>query len=376
MAEVTISNSPVHRDSILTAVYGDTSPTHWQTCGFHTGTDFARYGYTEQPLLYSVCSGTVVLKRYETVLGNVVLIRDSTTGYYWRYCHLNSESPLSVGQSVDTSTVVGQMGQTGTGADGIHLHLECSTSEGWICANFLNPSTQLGIPNERNTIVHYGTPPPPVLQWIYANRSLNQVEMENNAQIVINYYRSIGLHDNTIAAILGNMQAESTIEPIRTESGGSGYGLVQWTPRSVLENHVSALGLSDYTNGDVQLQVIIAEILGNPSSVLEWYTTQAFINNYISSGATEDMIGISGSDFLYNTMGWNEQKLAIMFMVGYERPAYSPETNHVEFRKQCATNWLIFMGGTPPPPPPPPVDYGEKKFPFVLYSEKLRNRRK
>lgn len=111
--------------------------------GFHTGTDFARYGYQEQPLLYSVCSGKVTLKRYERVLGNVVQIQDSSTGLYWRYCHMANVSPLNVGDTVTTSTVVGQMGQTGTGAHGIHLHLECSHTQAWICAQFVNPSTQL-----------------------------------------------------------------------------------------------------------------------------------------------------------------------------------------------------------------------------------------
>lgn len=164
MAEITISNSPVHQDTILTGVYGQTG-TSWPTCGFHTGTDFARYGYSESPTLYSVCTGIVVLKRYENVLGNVVLIQDSNTGLYWRYCHMAQASPLSIGQSVNTGTIVGQMGETGTGAHGIHLHLELSSSEAWVCANFLNPSTALGIPNESGTIVHYDgsippTPPP------------------------------------------------------------------------------------------------------------------------------------------------------------------------------------------------------------------------
>ena len=114
-----------------------------QHVGFHTGTDFARYGYTEAPLLYSVCSGTVTLKRYENVLGNIVQIQDSQTGLFWRYCHLASASPLNVGDNVTTATIVGTMGQTGTGAHGIHLHLECSHTSAWVCSQFVNPSTQL-----------------------------------------------------------------------------------------------------------------------------------------------------------------------------------------------------------------------------------------
>ena len=158
MAEVTISNSPVHSDSILTAVYGETGSS-WAR--YHTGTDFAPYGTTPaNPPLYSVCSGTVYSVSYSTSLGNQILIQDSLTGNYWRYCHMQSASTLSAGDNVTTATQVGIMGATGN-VTGIHLHLEYATTPTWDYDTFLNPSTALGIPNERGTIVHYdGTIPP------------------------------------------------------------------------------------------------------------------------------------------------------------------------------------------------------------------------
>lgn len=156
-------------------------------------------------------------------------------------------------------------------------------------------------------------------------------------------------------------------------------GLVQWTPRSSLTNHVSILGLGDYTNGDVQCETILHEVTGNPSSVKEWYTTQAFISKYYNSGATSDMIGISGDDFLANSMGWSSDKMAVLFMVAYERPSYSPSINHVDQRKANALYWFDYMGGyiPPEPPTPPPVEesFHEDTFPWVLYSRKMRNRR-
>ncbi len=206
--------------------------------------------------------------------------------------------------------------------------------------------------------------------WVSEDRYLNQSEMENNANIIINYYRGVGINDNTIAAILGNMQAESTLSPILNEVGGSGYGLVQWTPKSDLINACTTLGLSPYTSGDVQIQVILKEILGQPNSINQWYTTQAFIQNYYNSGATEDMIGISGQDFLNNTMNWNPDKLAILFMAGYERPSYDPNINHYENRKQYALNWYSYMGGYIPPTPIP-TDR-KKGFNFVLFNRRRR----
>lgn len=205
------------------------------------------------------------------------------------------------------------------------------------------------------------------MSWIGRQGALTQSEMENNADIVIAYYRSLGIADETIAGILGNMENESTINPLRQETGGQGFGLVQWTPVSVLQNHCNTLGLSPYTDGDVQLQVIIPEIR-NQSGVAEWYTTSAFISPYYNSGATSDMIGITGNQFLNNTMGWTPEKLAIMFMVGYERPSYDPSTNHYQRRMTSARNWFIYMGGNPPIP----IKRPKGKFNFILFN----NRRK
>ena len=163
MAEVTINNSPVHSDSILTAVYGETGPS-WAR--FHTGIDFAPYGSTPaNPPLFSVCQGVVHSVLYDGTLGNQIIIRDNSTNNYWRYCHMKERSPLSQGDNVTTTTQVGIMGDTGN-VTGIHLHLEYSTSPVWNYDNFLNPSDALGIPNARGTIVKYDGeapgPEPPV----------------------------------------------------------------------------------------------------------------------------------------------------------------------------------------------------------------------
>ena len=45
---------------------------------------------------------------------------------------------------------------------GVHLHLELATSPVWNYDTFLNPSTALGIPNVRGTIVKYDGSIPPI----------------------------------------------------------------------------------------------------------------------------------------------------------------------------------------------------------------------
>lgn len=189
------------------------------------------------------------------------------------------------------------------------------------------------------------------MAWVSENRSLTQAEMENNANIIISYYRSLNYADETIASILGNMQAESSLSPVRTEVGGLGYGLIQWTPVSVLQSHCTTLGYSPYNSGDVQLKVIDKEL--GTASVNEWYTSSAFINNYISSGAKSSMINVTASEFKTNYKNFSVADLTTLFMVGRERPSYDPNVNHIATRKQYAESWYQYMGGTPTPPIPP-----------------------
>ena len=58
--------------------------------------------------------------------------------------------------------------------------------------------------------------------------------MENNASCAINFFRSQGIADKTIAAILGNMQSESTIQPILNERGRWWSGLDWFSGRQNL----------------------------------------------------------------------------------------------------------------------------------------------
>ena len=294
----------------------------------------------------------------------------------WVQAHDNN--PLPIGTVLNQGDLLGHTGTAGyvTG-DHVHLNFAIGSYDGWDSStSYRQLKNSIHIYSAcyvNNTNIINGashTWNTWSLTWIARDDYLTQSEMENNATIIINYYRNQGLDDRTIAAILGNMQAESTISPIFTErGGGGGYGLVQWTPMSDLTNACSVLGLSPYTSGDVQIQVITEEITG-PSSIRQWYTTQAFIENYYNSGATSDMIGISGSDFLNNTMNWSADKLAILFMAGYERPSYNPLINHYVDRKQYALNWFNYMSGVIPPGPSPTQK--RNKFNFVLFDKRRK----
>lgn len=155
------------------------------------------------------------------------------------------------------------------------------------------------------------------------------------------------------------------------EVGGQGYGLVQWTPQSVLINHCQTLGISPYTDGDVQLQCLIPEITGNPASVNEWYSSSGFISNYYNSGATSDMIGVTGQEFINNSYNWEPDKLAVLFMAAYERPSYDPNINHYQSRQNYALDWYTYMGNIPPVPP---VDFGKSNINIILLHKKKKRK--
>ena len=187
MATVTIGNSPIHSDAIITYPYG--VPDSGYQCGWHTGVDFAPYGSTENnPILYPVKKGRVVYINTTTTpaLGVQAQILDEE-GHYWRYCHMVQGSlQVSVGDEVDLNSPIGRMGATGN-VTGRHLHLECSTTQAWQCSTFVNPCNILGIPNVDNTIIKYNgsidppdppEPPTPVqfkrnkFKWVLYARKL------------------------------------------------------------------------------------------------------------------------------------------------------------------------------------------------------------
>lgn len=165
MAEYTTKYSPMHIDCTIGQPYGNVDPNY--SCGFHTGVDFPQSGVSVQnPDLYSISENGEVVYVYKEsqgtspALGNQVQILDHRTGLYYRYCHmLYGSVTLNVGDTVNLNTIVGKMGNTGN-STGTHLHLEASTTQAWVCSNFVDPCQPLGFPNVRGTIVKWDSTPP------------------------------------------------------------------------------------------------------------------------------------------------------------------------------------------------------------------------
>ena len=189
MTTIESSVTPIHGTCTIGQPYGE--PSTGYSCGFHTGIDFPASG-TDSYDLYACCEGTVVYTYINSTgntpaLGNQVQIRRDD-GIYFRYCHLEYGSiTVTVGQRVSTLTKIGVMGNTGN-STGRHLHLEASTSQAWICNNFINPGEQLSIPNVRGTIVIYNgeippIPPTPPPQKIKKNNWVNLFKKKYNIKL-------------------------------------------------------------------------------------------------------------------------------------------------------------------------------------------------
>lgn len=116
--------------------------SYWQAFGRHTGADFSRSSASSADL-YAVSSGTITYK-WSGTLGHIAILKaDSLAGkshqYFW-YCHLASKP---VTGRVAKGQRIGTMGATGSGANGVHLHLELQKSGtrwGTAWSDFTNPA--------------------------------------------------------------------------------------------------------------------------------------------------------------------------------------------------------------------------------------------
>ncbi|MGX7202398.1 hypothetical protein BCR22_07415 [Enterococcus plantarum] len=124
-------------------------------------------------------------------------------------------------------------------------------------------------------------------------------EQEKNAWAIWSYFKARGWTEEAIAGMLGNMQSESGIvADIDELSGGGGYGLVQWTPKSKLVDWCNARGLN-YRTIDAQCQRIQWEM----ENEQQWIAT----NSYPYS-------------FKAFTSKKNISECAYAFITNYERP--------------------------------------------------------
>lgn len=102
----------------------------------HRGVDFAVAGGTP---IKSATVGKVVVSKWNTVLGNVVVVEDHK-GVFWGYCHLRDAGVPIGTECVAGVTVIGKVGNTGSASRGAHLHFTCSPAiDGYSVGKVVDP---------------------------------------------------------------------------------------------------------------------------------------------------------------------------------------------------------------------------------------------
>ena len=152
----------------------------------------------------------------------------------------------------------------------------------------------------------------------------------HNAAIVLEKLRAAGWTDNAIAAILGNMQAESGINPGAWENYqvgnlNGGFGLVQWTPATKLFTWQGGVEV----DGDMQIERILYEVqqgiqYGNPGGEFKEKTFAEFTKSEKAPGY-----------------------LAAEFMKGYEKPLKQGWKQQID-RARMGEMWYQTITGKTP----------------------------
>lgn len=188
-----------------------------------------------------------------------------------------------------------------------------------------------------------------------SSQALNQSQMEINATYIYSYLKHEGWTTNAVAALLGNMQAESSINPGRWQSnnvgGGPAYGIVQWDPFTKYTDWATSNGFSDPSEMDSNLARIMYEV----ENKIQWYGVGTYS-------------GMSFKEFA--TSSEPVSFLAVGFLLCYERPADQSESVQ-NYRSSLAESWYTYLTGTTPSDPTE-TKKKKNKFNFILFNRRRK----
>ena len=191
-----------------------------------------------------------------------------------------------------------------------------------------------------STVVREGTYGSYYTSAYNTSNPLNEEQQKVNATYIYKYLTDKGWSVNAIAGLLGNLQAESSINPGRWESErvyGTidgrlvGVGLVQWTPYTKFTEWVRTYlnRGNDYNDLDNNLARIIYEVENN----LQWITTSSYPLSFKE---------FTTSDLAPSYLGG-------AFVINYERPRDQSEAVQ-DYRGELADKWYTYITGGEVPP--------------------------
>lgn len=227
------------------------------------------------------------------------------------------------------------------------------------------------------------------LSWIYkSDYDMTEADEENNAKIVYWYLWNMGWSRIAITAWLANINYEAHFQPRAEQTPGSpddsqvsGFGLVQWTPRSKIKLEARLIDGVDtyYNSGDLQMNAILAEY----AYCNWWYNKNAgkaypvtdsgnkFSFDTIDNGALVGWLpvynggadwgwsdvpnGLSWYDAVHDTGKWTLEQHVKIWLSYYGRGDYTAVPASLPTRLQYADRWWKFFEDYLPDTPGEPT---------------------
>lgn len=192
------------------------------------------------------------------------------------------------------------------------------------------------------------------MAWIYeigVQKYFNQSQQENNATEFYNYFINYGATIEVICGMLGNITRESTLNPANKQGNSTklGWGLIQWTPATVLTNWCKRYGYNWY-DGTAQCERIKCEGEGTKNANGYWLPTSDYSYSWYEFITLTDVA---------------EATKAYL----YERERAGIEA--LDLRLQYANEWYSYFTGSPvPPTPPTPPLKLKRKMPIYMMLKK------
>ena len=176
-------------------------------------------------------------------------------------------------------------------------------------------------------------------------------DQQDNAYEVWNTLINDGWTENSAAAVCGNFQSESYLNPGQWEIGynysmSRGTGLGQWTPATKVSDFVGSTDRDQMANGTKQMNLL----LSTPSQYSTHYLNPDGTSNYYHESGLPYITSMS--DFSHSTA--SVDALTRVWAICWERPGSTYYTNSIGSRISHATHWYNIFHGTPPEPPPTP----------------------
>ena len=171
--------------------------------------------------------------------------------------------------------------------------------------------------------------------WTSTSDPYTCPESEANASYIWSYFKGKGWSNVAIAGLVGNCTYESYTNPGFHEVGGSGFGIVQWTPSSNYINWARPRGFpvdTDYSDPERYLLGQCERINFEMQTGIEFFGNSSYGANYLWCNTWQKYIALTESDVTPETA-------AHIFLSNYERPNHSAAAASLSARQTYARRW-------------------------------------